>query len=264
MNSPVVLRRVLRSARLSWGMWAAAVVAVCAIYVGLYPSMEKVDMGAMLAALPPALVESLGFGDMTTAAGYVGSTIYQMVGFVLLLIFAIRTGARLIAGEEQDGHLELELTTQNTRLGIFVQRLLALWAQLAGLAAVVWLSIIAIDLLASLQLPRGAVAFATGQLWLVLTLFGTAAFSLGAITGRRGVSLGAAAGALVVSWMLNALGPMLGHPWMAEISPVGWYMDQNPITRPIAWVDSALLVGTTLALALAGAVVFQRRDLMRH
>jgi ABC-2 type transport system permease protein len=257
-----IAARVLRSRRVPLAIWAVTMVGVCGLYAGLYPSMEKVDMNAMMEALPPALIEALGYEDMTTAAGYVGSAVYGLIAFFLLSVFAIMNGAKLIGGDEQDGSLELELCAPLPRTSIYAQRLLALWLQLSALATAVLFSTWVTDLIAGLAIDKGQLLSATFHLWLVLGLFGTVAFGAGAASGRRAVGLGAGVGLLLVGWMLNALGPMLGYDWMPSISPVGWYMDDNPVTRGSQPVDALLTSGTVALCAVGGWLAFLRRDLM--
>ena len=44
--------------------------------------------------------------------GLVTSTVYALIVPVLMLVFAISTGSRLIAGDEESGDLELEATSR--------------------------------------------------------------------------------------------------------------------------------------------------------
>ena len=64
----------------------------------------------------------MSFDATATAAGYVTSTIYSLVGIVLLLVYGISQGAKLIAGQEEAGTLEL---TAPTRTSTYAERLIA-------------------------------------------------------------------------------------------------------------------------------------------
>lgn len=89
-----------------------------------------------------------------------------------------------------------------------------------------------------------------------------AGWHAGAATGRRGLALAAGAGLAVMSRMLNAFGPTVDFDWMAAISPIGWFMDDNPITRGFHPLHALqLAAGSALAVG-AGWWRFLRRDLM--
>lgn len=62
--------------------------------------------------------------------------------------------------------------------------------------------------------------------------------------------------------MLNAIGPTVDQRWMATISPVGWYMDDNPITRGFRPVDTSLLIAMSLVVLALGWLRYRQRDLM--
>jgi ABC-2 type transport system permease protein len=261
MSLPI-LRQLLHNRRRALAIWAFAISAVSAMYAGMYPMMEDIDMQAMIDSLPPAMVEALGYDELGSAAGYIGSAVYGLVGLALCLVFAIGTGARLIAGHEEDGHLELEFTSPIPRAALFAQRFAGLWVQLS----LVVLSLLAVtalvDLVAALEVGVGRLAVASFQLFLLLGFFGSVAFGFGAGTGRRGLALGVTSALAVVSWMFNAIGPTIGLDWMPDVSPIGWYMDDNPITRGFHPLQDGLLFGGSVLAAALGWIGFRRRDVM--
>ena len=262
MSGLPVLADVLHARRKPLLIWAVALSAVCGLYTGLYPMMETMDLEGMMAAMPPAMVEALGYDDMTSAAGYVGSATWGLVGLALLLVFAIGNGATVLAGREEDGTLELELTAPLPRSAIFGQRLGSLWVQTTVLVAVVAGVTLFFDAVQRLGIPGGDLAAATLQLWLVVGFFGSTAFAAGAATGRRGLGLAAGAGLAVTSWMLNAIGPTIDLDWMSRISPIGWYMDDNPLTRGLHPGDALLLAAGSALVIGIGWARFRARDLM--
>jgi ABC-2 type transport system permease protein len=260
MTAPI-LAELYSVRRRALAIWTISIAGVSALYVSTFPSMERMDMDVMIEAFPPALVEALGYEDLGTAAGYIGSTVYGLVAFALLLVFAVANGSSLIAGREEEGALELELTSPTPRSNVYAQRLAALWLQLAVLAATVTGSILVLDPLMSLEIPVGDLASGTLGLWLVAGLFGSIAFAAGAATGRKAIALGTGAAAAVVSWMLNAIGPSVGLDWMSSISPVGWYMADNPLTSGFSASSTALSLASSALVIGLGWARFARRDL---
>lgn len=216
-----VLTDVVRGHGRSLALWSLALAAVTAMYTSFYPSVSDIDMTDYMANLPEGMVNALGYDQISTPGGYLGSTVYGLLGAVLLLVFAIATGARLIAGQEEDGTLELDLTAPITRRRLLVERVVALWLEVALLVGV--LTVVALVLATVIGMDVGVTRILAGSsgLLLLVVSFGTLALAVGAATGRRAVALGASAGLAVLAYLLFAIGPTVGAEWMSSFSPFG-------------------------------------------
>jgi ABC-2 type transport system permease protein len=257
-----IVRDVVRSSRRSLIGWGIALAAVTSLYTSLYPTIGSVDFEAMIDAFPEALVEALDYDQIATAAGYITSTVYALLGTVLLSVFGIGLGARLIAGREEDGTLELEYTAPVPRRRVYLERLAALWIELSLLA--LWVSLVVYFwvLVLSLEVEVVNLVAVTAGMLLFLGGLGTLALAVGAITGRRAIALGVAAGLAVAAYMLNAIGPTVDAPWMEMISPFAWFVGDQPLANGFDWAGLGLLALIPLFAGPVGLWVFQRRDLM--
>ena len=257
-----ITRGVLQDQRRSLAVWAVAIAAISAMYSAFFPTIDAGDWETMLDSMPPELTTAMGFDDIATASGYVTSTVYALLGIVLLLVYGISQGAKLVAGEEEAGTLELELTAPVTRTGTYVERLVALWLGLLTLVAAVSVTMIVLSVAIPLDLS-GTNILATGALmWLAGGLFATLALAVGATTGRRSIGLGVGAGAAVLMYAFNALGPLTGWSWMTTVSPFDWYLGADPLATGMDAARAALLLGCSALFAAAGYVGIGRRDLM--
>lgn len=257
-----VLTGVMREQRRSLVLWGLALAAIATLYIGIYPVMGTADMSAMVENLPDAMVNAFGYDEIGTAAGYITSTVYGLLGPVLLLVFAIATGTRLVAGQEEDGTLELELTAPISRTQLLLERLAALWLNVAVLVVVV--TVVTTVLVVTLDLDveiTNVLAGSTGLLLLVLG-FATIGLAVGAITGRRTIGLGVAAGVAVAAFMLDAIGPTVDAGWMTAISPFSWYLEGRPLFTGFDLGGLALLAAVPVVAAVAAVAGFARRDLM--
>lgn len=257
-----ITRGVVHDQRHSLVVWATAMAAVSAMYTAFYPTIGGGTMEDMLDTMPAEVITALGFDAIATAAGYVTSTVYSLVGIVLLLVYGISQGAKLVAGQEEAGTLELELTAPITRTITYAERLIALWLGLLALVA----AVSAVVLVLTATLPLGLAStnvLATGALmWLTGGLFSTLALAAGATTGRKSIGLAAGAGAVVLLYMSNALGPLAELGWMTAISPFDWYLGNEPLANGMDWTGAALLLGCSALIAAGGMLGFRRRDLM--
>ena len=251
----------LRGQRRSLVLWALALSAISAMYISFYPSMGGDAMDELVAELPEDMVLALGYDTIGTAGGWVTSTVYGLLGPALLLIFAISTGARLIAGEEELGTLELEATAPIARRRILGERLATLIcstvALVAAITTVSWLLITALDMDVAFG---NLLAGSTGLLLLTLG-FGVLALTVGAASGRRGLAVGVAAFLAVAAFMFDALGPVVDWSWMSAVSPFSWYLGANPLITGFDWPGLAKLSVIPIAAATAAFAIFSRRDL---
>ncbi len=256
------LRWALAQQRRSLFAWGLALIAVCGLYIGFWPSMESMDISAMTDSLPPAMVDALGYDQIGTAAGYLSSTVYGLLGPALLLVFATSKGSAIIAGDEEAGVLELESTAPVSRSSLYLGRLLALWAMVAVLVAV--LGLLTVLLLTPLDMDVAVLDVAATCVGLLaLTgMVGTVALAAGAATGRRAIAAGVGAFVAVGSFMLDAIGSGTSTEWMNTLSPFSWYLGDEPLRNGLDEAGVTALLVAALVAATTGVIRYDRRDLM--
>jgi ABC-2 type transport system permease protein len=257
-----VTRWVMTDQRRSLLLWSLALGAIAGLYISFYPMMGVDDMAAMVEQLPEAMINAFGYDDIASPAGYISSSVYGLLGPILLSVFAIATGTRLVAGQEEDGTLELELTAPVGRVQVLLERLVALWLNLVVLVGVLTITTMALVVMLDLDVALGNIAAASGGLLLLIAGFGTVGLAVGAISGRRAIGLGVAAGFAVGAYMLDAIGPTVDIEWMTAVSPYSWYIADRPLATGFEWPDLALLAAVPLLATVAAVVGFNRRDLM--
>lgn len=263
-SRPGIAFGVLRERRRSILLWSLALTAVTALYTSFFPSMA--DSGEAMAtymdSLPEGMSEVLGMESIATAGGYLGSTVYGLLVPALLLVFAIGTGARLIAGQEEDGTLELELTHPVARRRVLVERLVALWTALLVLVAVVTVVVVALAIGLDMDIGLDRILAGSAGLFLLVAGFGGVAVAAGAATGRRAVALGVAAGLAVLAYIGDAASELLdGGAWLRTVSPWSWYLGDDPLVNGWDVQGLLLLAVVPVVAAIVGLVTFDRRDL---
>lgn len=257
----VVAGGVLRDTRRSLVGWTVAVAAVTTVYTVFYPTIGAAKFAVMLDAMPE-FAEVMGLDAMVSGAGYVGATVYSLLGAVLTLVCAVSLGGRLVAGDEESGTLELEASAPVARGRVYLERLAVLW--LTVLVLVVAISAVVLVLGPALDLGIDAVnVVAVGAGLLAFAgAVGTVAFGVGAATGRRGVALAVAGALAVVAYVLSYLSPLVDQPWMADVSPFSWYIGDDPLLTGFDWPGLGLLTMLAVVAAVVGWSGFRRRDLM--
>jgi ABC-2 type transport system permease protein len=258
-----VVAWALRTSRRSLLLWSLALAAVSAIYAGFWSAMgDTGELQSLVEGMPEGIVKALGYDRIGTPAGYLESTVFGLLGPVLLLVFGISLAARILAAQEEDGTLELELTLPIRRRRVLLERYVALTVQLAVLAMVVGVVVIVVAAAQDMGLTTGDLAATTLGLFLLGLALASVGFAAGAATGRKAVALAVGAGVAVAAFMADALAGMLQDgDWLSALSPFGWYLGGEPLTEGVDPLGFLLLLGLA-ALALVVAVVtFERRDL---
>ena len=258
-----LLTKTLRDQRRALIGWGIGLAVTALMYAAFYPSVKEsaADLNAYLEKLPEALRELLG-GDYTSPAGYLRSELFSILGPVLFLVFTVGAGARAIAGEEEDGTLDLLLSTPVRRRHVVLDKFVAMVVTATALAALVWVTVIAVGPPFDLTLPVLDVAAACLMLLLVGAAFGSISLAVGSATGHRALAYGVTGGFAVFSFVVNVLAPAVKalRP-LRPLSPFRWYLDPDPLVHGVHAANVVVLVAITIVGLVVALLTFERRDL---
>jgi ABC-2 type transport system permease protein len=257
-----VFTKTLWDARRSLLAWAVAISAVGMMYAAFWPTVNTPDMQEALRSYPEGVLEALNYDDLTTPAGYLGSSVYGLLIPLLVAVFAIAYGTWAVAGDEEAGTLDLLLAHPVSRTRVALQRFAALAAALVLVGAVLLLAMLAIAGPAELEgITAAELAATTVQLALFGACLGGVAFAVGAATGSKALAIGVSAGVAVLTYLASGFFPQVeGLEWTRDLSPWHWYLGGEPLKNGLQAGDSLLLLGVTVVLVAAGTWRFNRRD----
>jgi ABC-2 type transport system permease protein len=168
----------------------------------------------------------------------------------------------LLAGEEGEGTLQSMLAQPVTRLRLFVEKVLAgmviSFVVCLGAAAGV---LLALTLLHE-QISLGRLLEATVGAWLLLMVFGSFSFGIGAITGKRQVAGGMTAMAAFGTYLLTSLASNVASLSTVEkLSPFHYYNTPAITVYGLAKNNVLVMVSVIIFFLVVSAIVFQRRDI---
>ena len=242
--------------------WTLAIVVAGCGYAAFWPTINDPQMQELLENYPAALMEAINYTNISTAAGYLNATVYGLVVAVLLLVFAVSTGARIIAGDEEAGWLDLVLAHPVSRGGVALQRFAAFAVSVLVIVSVFWVAMVAIS--SPAQLTSVSPAMLAGihlHLAAFALLFGSVTFCVGAATGRRALALGVGAGIGLLGYAMNGVIPQVeGLEWVRDYSPFAWLNGSEPLANGVHLGYLGLMLGLSLLLVAIGTLAFQRRD----
>lgn len=205
------------------------------------------------------MVEGISLG---TGPGFLHMELFSFVLPLLLIIFAVGFGARAVAGEEEEGTLDLMLAGPLSRWHWLAQQFAAMTALTFLIGLVNYLAILLAGAAFGMGLDPGNLAGATFGAVLVALVFGALALAVGAITGKRGVAVAVAAATALAAYLVFALADIV--TWLGTVekaSPWYYYAASAPLLNGMEWAHLGVLAALVAALPVAGGVVLDRRDL---
>lgn len=263
----IVARRAILDRARSMMWWSIGIAGLMLFTMALFPSIEGNSDFERLADNMPEAMRSLFSLDsavpLTSAPGYLQARLYGSLLTVLLLVFAIGAGGRAVAGDEEDGTLELILMHPVARRRVLLERYGAVVALVLALAAVACVTAVVFGApfgaLEGVSLP--GLAAANAGAGLIALLHGTIAFVVGAVIGRRAPAVGVAAAVAVVGYLVQGLAGLSDavEPLRA-LSPWHWYLDRNMLAEGVPAAAFVLPVAVCAVLLVPAVVRFVRRD----
>jgi ABC-2 type transport system permease protein len=243
--------------------WALAIAGVAGMYAAFWPMVDDPAMREAMEAYPQGVLEALNYDDLTSPAGYLGGSVYGLLGPLLLAVFVIAGGTRAVAGDEEAGTLDLVLAHPVSRARLALERVAAVFTGAVVLAVAVGLVMVALSgPVGFTEITVGEFAAMTLHMTLFGTTFGALAFAVGAAVGGRALTLAASAGGAVLAYLASGIIPQVeGLEWVRNLSPFHWYNGSDPLVNGVQPGHLLLLGATTALLVAAGVWGFQRRDI---
>lgn len=257
-----VFVKSLRDQRRALLGWSIGIVLVVGLMVALWPSVRNMpNLEQLMANYPEAMRKLFNVQTISTGTGYLNAELFSLIVPVLFIVFGIGRGARLIAGEEEAGTLDVLLVTPVSRIRLLLHQAAALVVGTLVLGLVLFGATVA--LAAALTMGVGVATIASSALAMALLGIehGLLALAVGAVTGRRAVAVAAAASVAVLGYLLYVAGQLVDavRPWRV-ISPFWQALHGGPLGAgwqvSYLWLAVGALVFVSLSLP-----VFDHRDI---
>ncbi|HKW71837.1 MAG TPA: ABC transporter permease subunit [Candidatus Dormibacteraeota bacterium] len=242
-----VYRRGLAMVAVPAFWWTLAIAGFGAWFVLIAKQTAAQLAALMQSQLGSALIKSTG-SNLVNA-----QTILSLLFIflpVMLMAFSV-TQASKWAGDEEDGRLEIVLSTPQPRLAVILGQFAALSTATVAITLVTFGATAAIAALAGVSVDGGRLAEAT----LTMLPLGLLVAALGYLFSgwlRTAVDTGLLSFLLVIWFVISFIGPGLNWP-DATLKLSALYYYGNPLLRGVELGNLAVLVGAgAIALILAG------------
>jgi ABC-2 type transport system permease protein len=244
--------------------WGLGLSILPIMYVGLYPQFAD-ELANMQNLMDIALYQALGI-SMASFEGYVASTVTNLAP-VILAIYAVISGTGMLAGEEDDGRLEMIVALPIPRWQIVTVKAIAL-----GIALLLILTIVGAAAALTMAGIAGQVETTVtplrvfGELmasWPLEMTFAMASLFLGAFSPSRRTAALLAMVVVLVSYFGNNLTNMFpSMEGLRALFPFHYYQaTADALIHGQKPVDLLILTAVALALFALALIFFQRRDI---
>jgi ABC-2 type transport system permease protein len=260
---PTIFRYTLARFRGSIIGWGIGLLLIGLMVMSMWDVLlkEREQLEPVMANLPGLMKAAMpGLDQMFTPAGFLSARYFALMPLVLG-IYAVLGGSGLLAGDEENGVLDLVLAHPVSRSQLFLGRLAGFVAATLIILVVGWAALVVPKQWSSLEVGAGALVLPFLSLLAVLLLFGALALLLSMVLPSRSLSAMAAGLVVVGSYFLSTfarLNPNL-QP-LARLSPLDYYQGGDAINglNP-AWFGG--LLATAAAFAVGAWRLFERRDI---
>jgi ABC-2 type transport system permease protein len=254
-----LVRRGLRDNRRAALIWGCGLGIMSAFEVALYPSISK-TLGKAIGGYPSGVKEAFGISDFGTIEAYLHAEMYSLVLPFALAYVALRCVATAIAGAEERGHLDSILAVPVARRTLIASA----FATAAITAAVVLLVNGAFTAVAGLitgdAVGTGHLAAGLTGVWALALFFAGCATLASGLLHRSGQVLGAVGGVLGAMYLFDLVGKLSGAVDVLRWASAFRYLG-TPLQTGLDGPGFAVLLVASAALAVAGTLCFERRDL---
>jgi len=262
---PEVLRRALVDRRRTLISWSIGTALYIAMIAAVFPSVKDSPGFQNLAQNYPEVLKHLfgisGTLGITTGPGFLDAELFSAMLPLFVLVLAIGTGAGTLAGEHEQGSLELIISAPVSRRSIVLWKAAGLAIELGVLAVAATAALLVADPLAGLSLDPGRVVGAVAGLGLLGLFHGSMALAVGAATRHRASAIGVPAAVGAVGYLVAGLAGLAS--WLSPfryLSPFH-YSGQAPLqTGADGWGLLVLAAGAAVSV-VAAVLTFERRDL---
>lgn len=254
--------RFRRNAMIGWGLGLCFFPVT---YIGLYPSMAD-QMASFQEILDLDIYRAMGFFSMASFEGYMAATVTNLVP-VILCIYAIINGTGTLAGEEDEGRLELIVALPIPRWQIVTVKAIALGVALFVILAIVSvgaaLTLVAIESQIETAVTPMDMFFSLLAAWPLAMAFGMISLFLGTFSPSRRIAAMLATVGVLVSYLGSNIAGMISSLESVQKIFLFTYFDATAEAYENGQQAGDLLVLLAAGLIAFGLAVlfFQRRSI---
>ncbi len=183
---------------------------------------------------------------------------------IILGVWTLLVGSRLVRGEEERGSLDVVLATPWLRVRILAEKIAALFTALLVISLLFALGAVIGEASAGIQVEITGALLAGLNIGVTAFLFGMLALLLSQLLLHQAAAAGLASALMVFSYLLNGLGRVIEHgEWIQRFSPLYYYDVSKPLISTYGANAGAMVFLLVLGMLCASVSfpLFMKRDI---
>jgi len=242
-------------------------IPVAAITIGLtILTIGALGAGSGLQSTMDDLTENMpealsAFIPGDVPGGYVVGEVFNLIAPLVLVAYAVMTGASAIAGEEDRGTMSVLIAQPVSRRQVLTAKAVGLLSALLVPTIVFGAAAVLASSWFDIGLTAANVAATCAHLLTLALFFGALALAVGGLTGSPSLAAMVAGAVAAVAYMSDSLLPLADLDALAKISPWHYYSSSTPLANGLDVVHVVVLLALTAIATAVAFVAFERRDL---
>ncbi len=254
--------KTLRDFRIAILAWGIGIGLLVFIVLQSFPSLVTTAAArASLIALAQGFSWLAQPVAVDTPGGY--ATFKYGPTILLIAIWALTAGARVLRGEEERGSMDVLLSLPETRWRVGLEKVAAVWTALLGMGVLIAVMVFVGGERVNAGFTFGDSALFSLNLILTCGVFASVALLVSQFTVERGSAAGVTGALFVVFIVLDMVHRVIpSAEWISRLSPVYYYNLTRPLVPGFHSNLAGLLVlfGINLVLTAIAVWLFSRHD----
>ena len=255
-----VVRRGLRDHRRAPLTWGLPLGAMCGLIVAMFPSIED-SLEELTENYPQGLKDAFGIEDLNTVEAYLDAEMFSLIVPLAVAFFAVRSISHAISVPEERRYLDTALAAPLSRRALVAGGFIVTALACAAVLVVVWALTMAVEVVAGTGLSPLKAAAGVAYVWPLAVFFAGFAVLVAGFLHKSAPVTAIAAGTLVGMYVVDLVGkvadPLEPFRFVTVFKYYGSGLTDG--IDPLAFAGLALCGAL---LAYAGAVLFERRDVL--
>jgi ABC-2 type transport system permease protein len=259
-----IFKQTWRSHWKSFLSWALVMVSMNSIELSVYPTMSKSgnSLKSFLDSFPEGFKKMFRMEDYFSGPGFLNTELFSLIIPMVMIGVGLAWGASATAEDEERGTADMLFALPISRSKILWSRLIAMISALALLTIVNFANLMIGSKLVDMNLSVTNLAAGSFGCFLIGVLFASLGSLFGALSGKRGASLGTGAGLAILLYVFYTLTAIVDKfNFIKPINPFQWLIDANQLIDGFNFLTDMKFLVLSAILATLASLIINRRDI---
>lgn len=249
---------------LYWGMGLAAFGLLVALMVPLFDIQQFAEL---METLPPFMLGALGVGNDPSVIGTVEG--FVAIGFfgkfaLIFAVYPVVMGMRVSSNEEDNGTLDMVLSTPVQRSTYIIERFLAYAVSIVGVVVMIYIGMSVGVVVGNVDIDMGALSSLIWNLIPILIFVLALTILVGSFIRRRKRALEIMTAYVIISFVIQTVASMATDTALESIGVISFFTYYNApdiLSNGIVPLHVFGLTALTVIFLVGSMYFFERRDI---